>query len=86
MKTSITVDRKYSLPAFGETRLCVDYYFTTNGRCKNTYLVTCRIVGIEIGDISLSPISSELASFQEVTNEETLIESAVLDLFLETIS
>lgn len=84
MKTKIEISRKYITPTFGEMELKVDYYFTViNGNIKNTYLVVCKVTGFETADVRLSPIEATLAEHQTETNSETLVESAVIDLFEE---
>ena len=87
MKTTLEVAKKYSKNSFGMTDLMVDYYFSTfDNSEKNTYIVTCIVRSLENGKIYLGSQSAELADHQEETNSSTLVESAVLDLFDETIS
>jgi len=69
-------------PAFGHQAVEPVYVLThvKNGR-RNKYEVVCEITGIQEADITLRPKSASLNRSE--TNQETLIEEAVLDLFEE---
>ena len=88
MENRITINRKYLHNGFGGSDLYIEYYFTTgiDTPYKNTYLVTCSIISLETLNPYLNVIGAELADFQKETNQETLTEQGIKDLFEEEIN
>lgn len=73
-------------PVWGGFKLLSKYEVLTTSETfgnhfKNRYTVVCRIAGLETGSIWLEPEEYEA----HTNNEETLIESAVFDLFENNI-
>ena len=70
------------LPTFGGQTIEVEYYIeTVQYGIKNNYTVFARVAGLSDGSIWLEPTSYEAHN----NNENTLIESAIFDLFEEHI-
>tara|TARA_B110000908_G_C10114563_1_gene384638 strand:+ start:304 stop:567 length:264 start_codon:yes stop_codon:yes gene_type:complete len=71
-----------TLPIYGGTRTVAEYNLETiqNG-IRNDYTVKAEIRGIATGDLHLNVIEV----IRDNNNEETLIDSAVTDLFEEYI-
>jgi hypothetical protein len=87
-KVDISLNRKYAKPAFGTIDLVAEYYMSTigdDGYSKNIYLVKCEIGGLENTSPVLNVRSAELVEFQDETNQDTLIESAIIQLFEDNI-
>ena len=87
MKVEINHLETGRIPVWGGFKLISKYeVLITSEACgkhlKNRYTVICRIAGLEGGSIWLEPEEYEA----HTNNEETLIESAVFDLFEENIS
>lgn len=85
--TEITYQETTVRPVFGGKKIEVIYVMThkKNG-FTNEYRVTCEIEGIQSHDLRLSPSSAEfIGDMENDSNEETLTESAALELFEEAI-
>jgi hypothetical protein len=82
---TITVDKKTCKPTFGGTQLEVEYIMkhVKYGRV-NLYRVTCDIVGLESADPHLFTQEAEfIGDLEKDSNDETLTNQAVMDLFEE---
>ena len=68
---------KKIVPHYGQSDVEIDYSFSYD---KETYIITCRLMGLDDGHPYLQPVSAILP---EITTENTLTEQAILWKFEE---
>jgi len=70
-------------PVYGGQKIEIHYFMkhTKYGRV-NRYIITCKIIGIESGQIRLNTIDAEfVGDLERCSNDETLTNSAAMELF-----
>lgn len=81
---TLTYERSEVLPTYGGMTVFITYTLThVLHSCTNKYTITCKVMGLDDGRPYLTVMS---VKYPTNTNEETLVRTAVEDMFDELTS